>query len=507
MADETRRNATGPADGSAPAPASPIVDAPTPADTSSPEPPDAPPGWLSRLARLALALAILAAGGGASYYYLTTKPAAERRPPDPQATLVEVRHVEPGAETVVVRAMGTVVPARTIELAPRVSGEIVEISPDFVPGGRFRAGEVIARIDPKDFDLAVRQATTEVQRQSALVEQRAAEVAQRTSDCVRAESDLAMEMGYQSVAKREYELLGQTVEDGDEALVLRRPQLESARATCDAAKAAKEAAEGAAQAAQAAQAAAEVALQKASLDLERTTLRAPFNAVVETRYADLGSQAAVGAPLATLVGTDAYWVEVSVPVDQLKWIHIPRAGGEAGSPVRVYNEAAWGPKTYRAGTVIRLKSALEQQGRMARVLVEVPDPLGMAGGTGATPPMLIGSYVSAEIEGDELADVVALDRDLLRDGDQVWVMDDTGKLRIRPVEIAHRGRERVLVSGGLAVGERVVTTNLAAAVEGMPLRTEASAPAQPTASPGGEAPPSAQAEATPSAGASEGRSP
>jgi len=444
-----------------------------PAGASSSESPDAPAGGHSRLASLAVALAILAASGGVLYYYLTTKPAAERRPPAPQATLVEVCRVQPGTETVVVHAMGTVVPARTVELAPRVSGEVVEVSPNFVPGGRFRTGDVIARIDPRDFDLAVRQATTEAQRQAALVEQRVAEVAQRATDCIRAKSNLALEMGYQSVAKREYELLGQTVEEGDAALMLRRPQLEAAQAACDAAKAAQQAAEGAAQAAKAAKAAADVALQKALLDLERTTIRAPFNAVVENRYADLGSQATVGAPLATLVGTDTYWVEVSVPVDQLKWIHIPRAEGEAGSHVRIYNEAAWGPKVYRTGTVIRLKSSLEEQGRMARVLVEAPDPLGLAPATDRAPPMLIGSYVRVEIEGDQLADVIALDRNLLREGDQVWVMDGAGKLEIRPVAIAYRGRERVLISGGLAVGERVVTTDLAAAIDGMPLRTEA----------------------------------
>ena len=518
MSDETERNAAEPA--SHDVHASPRPSGRGSNDAAASPAPAPPTGWLSRVLRALVALAILAAGAGASYYYLTTKPAAQRRPSDPQATLVEIQRVEPGAETVIVRAMGAVVPERVIQLAPRVGGEIVEVSPDFAPGGRFRAGEVMARIDPKDFDLAVRTATTEVQRQSALADQRAAEAAQRASDCVRAESDLAMEMGYQSVARREYELLGQAIEDGDEALVLRRPQLETAQATLASAKAAQEAAEGAARAAQAARDAADIALQKAALDLERTTIRAPFNAVVDTRHVNLGSQAAIGTPLATLVGTDAYWVEVSVPVDQLKWIRIPRTEGEAGSPARITNEAAWGADVYRTGTVIRLRSALEEQGRMARVLVSAPDPLGLANGTGATPPMIIGSYVHVEIEGEDLAGVIALDRNLLRDGDHVWVMDDAGKLQIRPVEVAHRGRNRVLVSGGLEPGERVVTTDLAAAVEGMRLRTETAGPAPAAASPddresprpsgrgsnGIDAPAAAEASAAPG-DASEGRSP
>ena len=444
------------------------------APAAPPAPPPASAGmrWLSRAVRVLIVLAILGAGAWAAWYWLTHEPKARRKPPEAQARLVEVTPVRLGRETVEVHAMGEVTPARSVQLAPRVGGEIVEISPEFVPGGRFESGKVIAEVDPQDYALALERQKAEAERLAALAQQAAATAAQRETEVTQAKCQLDIEMGQQTVARREYELLGQTVEGRDEALVLRRPQLEAAKASLEAAQAASRSAQAASRSAQAASKVAETAVRMAELDLSRTRLRAPFNAVVQQRQVNLGSQVAVGAPVATLVGTDAYWVEVSVPVDQLQWIRVPRSTGETGSAVRIYNEAAWGPETHRAGQVLRLESALEEQGRMARLLVSVPDPLGLKDATGKTAPLLIGSYVRVEIEGTALDDVIALDRDHLRDGNCVWVMNGEGELEIRTVEIARRGRDRILIAGGLKAGEKVVTTDLTAPVAGMPLRTE-----------------------------------
>ena len=463
---------------------------------------------LSVVVRLLLVAVILGAGAVAAWYWMTHEPKARRKPPEAQARLVEVTAVEPGRETVTVHVMGQVVPARSMALAPRVGGEVIDLSPEFVPGGRFAGGETIARIDPEDYHLALEKQKAEAKRLSALADQAAATIAQRQTAVTQAQSQLAIEMGQQSVAKREYELLGETVQGKDEALILRRPQLESAKASLAAAEAALQSARAAADSARAAKETAETVVRIANLNLARTTLRAPFNALVEARQVNLGSQVAAGSPVATLVGTDAYWVQALVPVNELKWIRVPRSGEEPGSPVRIYNEAAWGPETFRTGRVLRLESALEEQGRMARLLVTVPDPLGQQNGSGRTPPLLIGSYVRAAIEGTALENVIALDRNHLRNGNEVWVMNGEGELEIRPVDIAHRGRERVLVTDGLKAGETVVMTDLTAPVAGMRLRTE---PAEAAAAPGtSTAPPlaaSASAGADAAAAGVEARAP
>ena len=171
--------------------------------------------WLSLSLRFLLVLAILGLGVGISAYLLMNRPQPKRKPPSSEATLVEVANVTAGEQSVIVKAMGTVVAAREVQLAAQVGGaivridEAVEISPEFVPGGHVTRGETLLQIDPKDYQLIVQQ---------------------RSSDLVRAKCDLQVELGQQSVARREYELLGETVAEEDRELVLRQPQLDIARA-------------------------------------------------------------------------------------------------------------------------------------------------------------------------------------------------------------------------------------------------------------------------------------
>jgi RND family efflux transporter MFP subunit len=385
-----------------------------------------------------LPVVVLAAGAAVAFWLMETSPQAKPRPRAHNASLVAVRTVDYGARQTVVSGMGLVAAARTVALKPDVSGKIVELNPNLIPGGHFRKGEILLKIDPTDYRLAVRQLTTDV---------------------AKAESDLQIEQGNQLIAQKEYKLLGQTVSDAERALILRRPQLENLRATLEAAQA---------------------KLDQARVDLARTTIEAPFNAVVQSRAVDVGARAGESTVLATLAGTDAYWVEVSVPVSQLRWVRIPQTDGDPGAPVRVYDTAAWGEGVFRQGRVIRLEADLEEQGRMARLLIRVEDPLSLKADSKGTPRMLIGSYVRVEIEGNAVASAAAIEREFIRNGNSVWVMTPEGNLAIRPVEIAFRGAEQLLVTGGIKPGERLIITDLAAPVEGMPLRT-ADDTAEPTA--------------------------
>lgn len=388
------------------------------------------------VAILALAAAVLAA-------VFLTEPTAERGGATKEtAMLVDVVTVERGSYRPTVVAMGTVVPVREVVLSPRVEGQVVDRAPAFTPGGLVSAGDVLLEIDPADFRNAL---------------------AQRRSDLRQARADLELEMGRQDVARQDFELLRETVapeqRDGDELdgddldgddlnLVLRRPQLDTARARVEA---------------------AEAAVEQAELELRRTTVRAPFDAHVLSRDADVGSQVAPGDRLGRLVGTDAYWVEVAVPTSKLRLISIPDGPGTTGSAVRVRDRAAWPEGAERSGRVDRLLGELAGQTRMARLLVTVPDPLALEGGD--VPPLMIGSFLEARIEADELRDVVRLDRDHLRPDDQVWVMED-GKLRIRDVEVVFRDERYAYVAGGLESGDRVVTTNLSTVVDGAALRLD-----------------------------------
>ena len=388
-----------------------------------------PPQRMARgIFRILLPMVVLAAGVAVAFWLMETRPQAKPRPQVHNATLVSVTSVDYSPQQTVISGMGTVTAARHVELKPQVSGEIIELNRNLVPGGHFRQGETLLKIDPTDYRLTVRQLTTDV---------------------AKAESDLQLEQGNQLVAQKEYKLLGETVSEVEKALMLRRPQLENLRATLEAAQA---------------------KLEQARVDLARTQIKAPFNAVVKARSADVGARASESTVLATLAGTDAYWVEVSVPVSQLRWIRIPQAAGDQGALVRVYDSAAWGDGVFRQGRVVRLEADLEEQGRMARLLVQVEDPLSLQPGNTDQPRMLIGAYLRVEIEGQPVTSAAAIDREFIRNGSDVWIMEDNGNLSIRPVEIAFRGIDHILVTGGISPGENLVVTDLAAPVEGMLLR-------------------------------------
>ena len=391
--------------------------------------PQSPRPGLGRRVLLALLqgvlpLAVLAGAGAGVYALMSSEPATERAQERAEpARLVETVTVDRRDRTAVVQAWGEVIPANAVEVAPRVGGEVVTTAEALEPGGRVDQGQVLARIDDSDYQVALRQARTEL---------------------AKARAALRIEQGNQKVAETEAELLNQELSAQERDLVLRQPQLQQARADVEAAQA---------------------AVEDARLDLRRTEIRAPFDAVVQSVSADVGSQVSAGATIARLIATDRYFVELAVPAAKLRWIAARQQDAGPGSKVELANPSVWGEGRTRTGEVVRVRPDLSEQGRMARILVEVTDPLDRE------PPMLVGSYLRGRIQGDRLDQVVALDRAYLRDDDSVWVMTAGDRLEIRAVEIAYRGPERVYVSVGLRTGERVVTSEIATPTNGMKLRT------------------------------------
>lgn len=391
---------------------------------------------LSKAARVFFIAVILACAGAIAAYWLSHRPKASRKPPQASATLVETSELRTETHQVLVKAMGTVMPSQSVDLAARISGEIVRIQPDLLPGGRFEKGEEILLIDPTDYELTVQQ---------------------RRNDVAQAEYQLKIEMGKQSVARSEYQLLGETIRQENEELVLREPQLKAATAAMEAARA---------------------SLQQSQLDLSRTRLVAPFNALVQEKHVGLGSQVAAGSKLVTLIDTDQYWVEVSIPTDRLDWISIPGTNSRTGSAVRIMHLSGWGKGAFRTGTVKSLMAGVDPQNRMARLLVEVQDPLCLQADNRGKPQLTINTFVHVEITGKTLAGAFRIPRSALHDGGKVWIMTEQHTLDIRPVEIAWDENEAVYVQNTLHDGDRLVTSSLAAPVQGMALRTAAANPTE-----------------------------
>jgi hypothetical protein len=183
--------------------------------------------------------------------------------------------------------------------------------------------------------------------------------------------------------------------------------------------------------------------------------------VTISRNANLGSQAAQQDILAELAGIDAYWVTVSVPVDRIQWITIP------GSKARIH----FGSNRVHEGTVIKLLGDLEEKGRMARVLIEVKDPLAQQPDNLGKKPLLLGEYVRADIEGKVLNQVFSIPRKALRENSQVWLATSTNTLAARTVEILWRDVDRVIVAKGLSAGEKLIVSDITAPIPGMDVST------------------------------------
>jgi RND family efflux transporter MFP subunit len=373
---------------------------------------------------IVLSIALITAGIAGAAYISKTAPKARKRPPVKMLPLVQVINVHPEEERIQVPAMGTVIPAREIVLESRVAGEIVSIHPEFAVGGYLKKGSEVLQIDPQDYELALTLAKAKVKD---------------------AESNLKILEAEAAAAKEEWREINRnrTKKNKEPSpLLIKKPQLTAAKAMLIAEKA---------------------DVEKAQLNLARTKITAPFNAIVRAKHVDIGSQVSGQDRLAELVGTDEYWIQASMPVDRLNWIMIPRNSGETGAKARIF---------YRngielTGTVIKLLGELESEGRMARVLVEIKDPLGLNATGKKRPPLLIGEYVRMEIEGRQLKNVYRIPRAALRDNTRIWLVSNDGKLEIRDVETLWRDAQTVLLTDGLQPGEQLIVSDLSKPVNGI----------------------------------------
>ncbi len=383
---------------------------------------------MSKKKTIIISIVILAAAVAVTLIIFMTEPSASKTGASKEtAMLVDIVNVQRGNYSPIFEATGNVQPAEDVMLSPRVSGEIVRRADQFTPGATVKKGEMLLQIDPADY-----QNTLQL----------------RQSELMQAQSDLTIEQGRQDIARQDYQLIGDTVSMMDEDLVLREPQLNAVKASYKAAQA---------------------SVNQAKLNLQRTTIRAPFNGQIISRNVNQGSQVAVGDNLGRIVSTDEYWVVVSVPVSKLPWLKFADNEESNGSTVKILDNKAWKKGSYRSGNLRELIGALENQTRMARLIVSVPDPLALQEENDGKPAMLINAFVEVNIEAEKIKDVVRLSRDYVRKNETVWVMKDS-KLSIKEVEIMLQDAQYAYISSGLNDQDTVVTSSLATVANGVELR-------------------------------------
>ena len=384
---------------------------------------------VAMLIRLIIPPLILLLGLWAGWTLFRSKPEPVRAIVPEQATMVRVVQPTYIDRRLDVTAFGTVKPARMVLLQPPVSGRLIEVNPKFVPGGLLDGGEAIAKIDPRDYALAVQQA----------------EAALET-----AQFNLELEQGRVRVAKRDWEILGTEIQN-DEAgsrMALREPHLSEKQAALRAASS---------------------KVEQASLALERTILLAPFNAMVRSESAEVGQMASTGTVLGTLVGTDEYWVEIGLPMDDVARLGL--ADGDRKMPSAEISLAIGdGQIVTYDGYVSGLTGSVDTAGRLARVLVVVPSPLTQS--MSRSVPLLMDAYVEVRLAGPELHGVIELPRAAVRSGDQVWTIGADDRLSMSPIDIMDGTVETVLLRMDLEDGHRIITSPITVPTTGMLLRVD-----------------------------------
>jgi RND family efflux transporter MFP subunit len=372
---------------------------------------------------------ILLAGGIGAWLLMHTAPVAAAKEKRRSAKVVQTVLPEAADRRIAVSAYGTVVPARELILRPEVGGVVRSHHPSLVAGGRVPAGATLFEIDDSDYRIALRQART------ALAE---------------AEAQLDLEKGRRVVAEREYRQLREDLPESEinRDLVLREPFRRSAEAAVEKAAA---------------------AIARAELDLARTKVEAPFNALVLEEGLEDGLLAEPGTPLATIAGSDAFWVRASIPLAQLDAIRLP----EDGTPGATASVHLAGDGEPREGRVLRLLGDLDPAGRLARVIVEVSHPLDSDRGE----PLLLGSYVRVEIDAGTLENVFEIPRHALREGERIWVVGPDRTLVIREPEILWRNEDSVFARNVTGPGEALIVSDLAAPLPGLALDPQPVTPA------------------------------
>ncbi|GAB5520021.1 MAG: hypothetical protein RhofKO_22720 [Rhodothermales bacterium] len=427
-----------------------------------------------KLKRALIAIGILVGAIVLAVVLVQMREAPPTQPPAPRTPLVQTVPAEVRSGRIEVAGAGTVRARDEAAVAAQVSGRVTYVAPELESGGRVRQGQVLVRIDAADFENRVAQAQADVAAQDVAVLQAEEEAALAREEFDRFAAREAARTPFASVDADDYaaRVLPQqnptattpATPREPSALTLRKPQLDAARAARQRATA---------------------SLSDAELALSRTEVRAPFNGIVRTETVAVGDVIGAAQPFARIIATNSLEAIIPLSDDQAALIPNLYTGGATAA---VY--ADYGRLRYRWDAVVdRVDATLDEAARTFNVVLRVPSPL--QGGrrvdpvtTGdrgaepaiipnAAPPLLVGTYVDAILEGAELDTYAVIPRRALRRGGTIWTVEQNGseaQLRIVPVAIVQEVGEQLFVTGNLASGTPIVTTDLTGVVDGMTVR-------------------------------------
>lgn len=380
----------------------------------------------NKLVYVVIVIAILGLGLLGWHLLRSSKKQPEKHRAEIVAPLVKTLKVKTGNHHVTISGEGTVRPVNEISLVPQVDGKVEYIASSLVNGGEFKKGDILLRIEPVDYELAVTLAKAKVKTAESLLQ-----LAEQESEAGREEWRL-------------HDSEGSNENTPPPPLVAKEPQLAAAKAKLAAEKA---------------------DLKKAVLKLERTRLKAPFEGRVSQENVDTGQYVRPGQSLATLYSTDEAEIVLPLEVEDLSWFQVPglTTGNGPGSSAKVIARMA-GQELSWKGAVVRAEGRLDERTRMMNVVVRVDKPYA------AKPPLVVGLFVTVVIEGRNLSEAAEIPRSGLRQGSIVWIVTEKNRLHFKKVEIARYKGDNVIIKSGLDANETVVVSPLTVVTDGMKVR-------------------------------------
>jgi RND family efflux transporter MFP subunit len=363
---------------------------------------------------------ILVVAAGVATGLSLMKPEATKKESANLGLLVEVLPLELSSERFRIRSQGTVRPRTQTVLSSEISGSIVSISPKFIAGGVFREREVLMRIDPTNYTVAVDKA-------EALVKQRQIEY------------------------------------DGAKKLRSQGYRAESEFAS-----------------AAAALASAQAELVNAQRNLERTFIRLPYEGMVLSKDTDIGQFVNPGTQLGITFATDLAEVRLPLTDLDLAFVELPNASditatGAVDGPDVTLAAVQKGKQVEWNAQIVRSEGVVDERSRVTYAVAQISDPYQLhAAGT----PLPVGTFVSAEIAGSTQLDLIRIPRSALRGANQVLIVDDENRIEIRTVDVIRSDDKYAYVSGGVSAGELITTTTIEAPTTGMSVRIAGAAAEQ-----------------------------
>jgi len=396
------------------------------------------------------------------------RPRAERQERIETGRLVEVFEARAENFNMAIEAYGTIQPREMLKLVAEVHGQIVGLSPDFKEGSFVEKGSTLINIDPRTYTLAVQQRQVEISRAEAELAKFEQEVSNLSAtrkiavaDKRLAESEFTrleklaannvIAKSTRDAAEQKYLASVDRLQGIDNQIALTGSLRKQLRAQLNMAR---------------------VMLRQSQLDLEKSSIKVPFDGWVLEKAIEKGQHVAIGQHLGRVYKDGDLDVDVRIPIEDFKWL--PDEGGVADRlrvEIAFVRDKDQGPTW--SGRVARIKAQMDERTRTLPVVIEIDrtprDDLTTNRGKLATNGLRPGMFVAVRIIGQEYRDVFALSRHAVHADDVVYAVAE-GQLKVKPVNVLRRFKDVVYIEKGLENGDLVITSPLSIAVDGMPVR-------------------------------------